>query len=102
MKDSSRVCYGKLGDESRDTGDGIGSTWLDARYGEWVVTGGAERGVPLCRRTRGMSERAKGGMDIGNEWLGRGRRTKFGLQRNRLFEWKRCLTRTLASSNPAD
>jgi hypothetical protein len=74
MKDSSRVCYRKLGDESGDTGDGIGSTWLDARYGEWVVTGGAagaERGVPLCHRTRGTSERAKGGMDIGNEWLGR-------------------------------
>ncbi len=43
MKDSSRVLR-KLGDESGDTGDGIGSTWLDARDGERAVTGGAERG----------------------------------------------------------
>jgi len=45
MSDSSRVPR-KLGDESAsgDTGDGIGSTWLDVRDGEWAVIGGAERG----------------------------------------------------------
>ncbi len=43
MKDSSRVLR-KLGDESGDTGNGIGSTWADVQDGEWAVTGGAERG----------------------------------------------------------
>jgi hypothetical protein len=43
MKDSCRVRR-KLGDESGDTGDGVGSTWLDVRDGEQVLTGGAERG----------------------------------------------------------
>ena len=41
--DSSQVPW-KLGDESGDIGDGIGSTWLDVRDGEWAVIGGAERG----------------------------------------------------------
>jgi hypothetical protein len=43
MKDSSRVLR-KLGNESGDTSNGIGSTWLDVRDGEWAVTGGVERG----------------------------------------------------------
>lgn len=40
MKDSCRVRR-KLGDESGETGDGVGSAWLD---GELELTGGAERG----------------------------------------------------------
>ncbi len=46
MKDSSRVLR-KLGDESGDTGDGVGNTWLDVRDGERAGTGGAEKGG-LC------------------------------------------------------
>jgi hypothetical protein len=40
---SSRVLR-KLRDERGDTGNAIRSTWLDVQDGEWVVTGGAERG----------------------------------------------------------
>jgi hypothetical protein len=43
MKDSCRVRR-KLGDESGDTGDGVGSTWLDVRDAELALAGGAERG----------------------------------------------------------
>jgi hypothetical protein len=43
MKDSCRVRR-KLGDESGDTGDGVGNPWLDVRDGERPLTGGAERG----------------------------------------------------------
>ena len=43
MKDSCRVRR-KLGDESGDTGDAVGSTWLDVRDDEQALTGGAERG----------------------------------------------------------
>jgi len=42
MKDSCR--RRKLGDESGDAGDAIGSAWLDVRDGEQAVAGGAERG----------------------------------------------------------
>lgn len=43
IKDSCRVRR-KLGDESGDTGDGVGSTWLDVRDGGRALPGGAERG----------------------------------------------------------
>jgi hypothetical protein len=43
MKDSCRVRR-KLGDESGDTGDGVGSPWLDVRDDERRLVGGAERG----------------------------------------------------------
>ena len=41
MKDSCRVRR-KLGDESGDIGEGVGSPWLDVRDGERALTGGAE------------------------------------------------------------
>src|SRR5258708_34368459 len=74
MKESSQVGYGKLGDESGDTGNGIRSTWLDAQYGEWVVTGGAERVDPLCCRKGVCGERENVGRDIGNGCVGGGAR----------------------------
>ena len=43
MKDSCRVRR-KLGDESGDTGDGVGGAWLYVRDGGRAVAGGAERG----------------------------------------------------------
>ena len=46
MKDSCRVRR-KLGEESGDTGVGVGSPWLDVRDGERALTGGAEKGG-LC------------------------------------------------------
>lgn len=46
MKDSCRVRR-KLGDESGETGDGVGGPWLDVRDGERAWTRGAERGG-LC------------------------------------------------------
>jgi len=63
MKDSCRVRR-KLGDESGDTGDGVGSTWLDVRDGERALIGGAERGG-RCEvgepRPAGLDEDGTGG-----------------------------------------
>ena len=59
MKDSCRVRR-KLGDESGDTGDGVGSTWLDVREGERALTAGAERGG-WCEPAAGLDEDEAGG-----------------------------------------
>lgn len=68
MKDSCRARR-KLGDESGDTGDGVGNPWLDVRDGERPLTGGAERG---------------GWCDVGEprleEDVAGGKREKFGIK----------------------
>ncbi len=56
MKDSCRVRR-KFGDESGDTGEGVGSPWLDVRDGERAVTGGAESGAWCEDEAGGKRER---------------------------------------------
>lgn len=78
MKDSCRVRR-KLGDESGDTGDGVGSECLDARDGEQALTGGAERGgwckVGEPRPATGLDEdEARGKREGGGIKMGGGAR----------------------------